>query len=166
MLFISGLYTGKTGREFPRWTGWNGNGNGTGIRRRIYSPIYIPVPCHHVFRSHCFPSRLCERASRSRSHDHCIFSSRSRSRRENTSSHSISHSSSHFSSHSRCSIHPAVPTCACLWVHHPGSHSSSPACTDVSNYLVPTIDSHTNDGMHPIDNVFSHPHERSRHLYN
>ena len=42
----------------------------------------------------------------------------------------------------------------CLSVHHPGSHSSPPACTDVSNHLVPTIDSHTNDGMCPTNHVF------------
>ena len=51
----------------------------------------------------------------------------------------------------------------CLSVHHPGSHSSSPACIDVSNYLVPTIDSHINEGMRPTSYMFSHPHERSRY---
>ena len=51
----------------------------------------------------------------------------------------------------------------CLSVHHPGSHSRSPSCTDVSNYLVPTIDSYTDEGMRPTNHAFSYPHERSRH---
>ena len=51
----------------------------------------------------------------------------------------------------------------CLSVHYPGSHSSSPSCTDTSNYLVPTIDSYTDEGMRPTNHVFSYPHERSRH---
>ena len=46
-------------------------------------------------------------------------------------------------------LFPDAYPSTCLSVHHPGSHSSSPACTDVSNYLVPTIDSHTDEDMRP-----------------
>ena len=61
---------------------------------------------------------------------------------------------------------PDVYPFTCLSVNHPGSHNSSPPCTDVSNYLVPTIDSHKDEGMRPTNHVFSHPHERARHPYN
>ena len=51
----------------------------------------------------------------------------------------------------------------CLSVHHPGSHSSSsPAYTDVSNSLVPTIDSHTDEGMRPTTTTCLHTHTSVR----